>query len=1625
MLDFSLDELLNSYREAANTEREKGTYFERLVRSYLLTDPAQCELYSDVWDYYSWAQENGWPGKDIGIDLVAKLRDGDGYAAIQCKFYSEQKVIQASDVAGFLAASGKDPFNLRVFVDTTETDWSENAVELVREQTIPVLRISLEDLRESAVDWSTFQSKSGDVDLRPKKELRPHQEEALKSVEDGFQTSDRGKLLMACGTGKTFTALKIAEHIAGKGKRVLFLVPSLALIAQTVREWTADSKTPLRSFAVCSDVQVGKRRKNSDDIAEIEVHELAFPATTNADQIAARAGHSDPERMTVVFSTYQSIDVLTRAQEAGLPEFDLIICDEAHRTTGAKFGYTDDSNFVKIHDDANVRGKKRLYMTATPRVYGDAAKAKANDAAVELCDMNDERIYGPTFFQRGFGWAVENGLLTDYKVVVLAMDEAVVDRAAQNRLKIADNELKLDDASRIIGCYRALGKMGDEKDWSSDPAPMKRALAFCRDIRSSKMVANEFGPLVSDFNGEDPLFEDLDKDEAENLRCEVRHVDGTFNAKTRGALLHWLSEEPEKDTCRILSNARCLSEGVDVPALDAILFLHPRKSQIDVVQSVGRVMRRAPEKKLGYVILPIVIPAGVNPEDALDDNERYRVVWQILNALRSHDERLEATINKMDLGVDVSEQIEVIAVTDNLPDPKADDAGLEVGGEETADDEIEFEIDTAPKRDEEQLNFIFDELPAAIRAKIVQKCGTRTYWEKWATDIAEIARKHIVRIKTIIGSGDAERQIFDEFLEEIRDDLNDGVTEDEAIEMLAQHLITKPVFEALFEGYDFVKNNPVSQAMQTVLQVLEPKHLEKEAESLEGFYASVRRRAAGIDNDEGKQKIIVELYESFFKDAFPKLQEKLGIVYTPVEIVDFILNSVNEVLEAEFGQNLGSEGVHIIDPFTGTGTFITRLLQSGLIPKEVMERKFREEIHANEIVLLAYYIAAINIEAAYHDVMGGEYVPFEGICLTDTFQMYEGQDDMIAQLLPDNSERRQRQKDLDIKVIVGNPPYSAKQKSANDNAANVPYANLDSRIETTYAKSSAATNKNDLYNSYIRAFRWASDRIGSEGILAFVTGAGWLSKPFADGMRKHLRNDFSKLYVINLRGDIRRDMLSKGAAGEGGNVFAQGSTTGISIAIFVRKRDETDSQIFYHDIGLNLSTSEKLEALRSNGSLQGLSASGGFEQVEPSQKGYWIEKGDETYGRFMPLGDKKKPPSPAIFANYSLGVASGRDAWCYNFSGAQLEEQVSSLIEFYNDEVARYEVSGGTVEPQDFVQIDLGKMSWNRNALTDLSKGKRYDIGDGEIVPALYRPFVRSNLYFSRQLNAMLYQNLRIFPERGADNRVISVTGVGPRSGTFSVIMSNLVTDLQCMDNGQCFPLVVYEPRNGSDDLFADASNTLEQRDGLTDAGLRHFQAAYPNESISKDDIFYYVYGLLHSEDYRSRFADNLTKELPRIPCVKKVGDFWAFSKAGRELGDLHVNYETVEPYEVKIEQGDLRLPHVDDEASYFRVEKMKFAGKRPNLDKTKVIYNSNITMADIPLEAYDYVVNGKPALEWVMERQAVKTDKKSGIVNDANDYANETMENPRYPLELFQRVITVSLRTMEIVRSLPALDID
>ena len=1609
----NIHDVLDQYRKVAFDEYDKGAHFELLMQAFLKTEPQYSELYDEVWRWSEYPERGSRP--DTGIDLVARSRDSGALTAIQCKFFGENTTVTKPMLDSFLSASGKltvdytPEFSSRLIVSTSDI-WGKNAEDAIADQTIPVERLRVQDLDESSIDWQKFIW--GEPDSLTKKARKTpfdYQIAAINAVISGFQEHRRGKLIMACGTGKTFTSLRLAEDLVPAGGAVLFLVPSIALLSQTLKEWTVQAETPLRSFAVCSDVSVGKRRTEED----IPVRDLAFPATTNAASLAKQFLQGDAhEKVTVVFSTYQSLPVVAKAQGLGLPEFDLIICDEAHRTTGAAISEDDESAFMKVHDQTFVQGKRRLYMTATPRIFSDGTRKRADEVGAKLADMDDEEVFGPELHRLGFGQAVSMGRLTDYKVLVLAVDEDFVAREFQSLMSQDGYELAMEDTAKIVGTWNGLSKRSViPGEYEDDPLPMQRAVMFAKDIATSRKLADAFQQVVE---GEIERIDASGEDTARLLHAEARHVDGTQSMLVRNEKLDWLKEPSPDSTVRILSNAKCLSEGVDVPALDAVMFMNPRKSVVDVVQSVGRVMRKMAGKKFGYVILPIGIPSGVDPDEALNNNDKYRVVWQVLQALRAHDERFDAEVNKIDLTKRTNRLVVDV---------------IGAGGGKSDDDE-----DSATKgadKVQSALQLDFSKIEAwrdAILSKIVQKVGQRRYWENWATDVAAIAEAHSTRINALVnGDNKLIRDEFESFTEGLRLNLNPDISHDDAVQMLSQHLITQPVFDALFEGYAFSENNPVSQVMNAMVRVLDGENLENETSKLESFYESVRTRASGIDDAAAKQKIVKDLYEKFFSTAFAKTSEKLGIVYTPNEIVDFIIHSVNDILKDEFDATLSDDGIHVLDPFTGTGTFIVRLLQSGLIKPHDLARKYRYELHANEIVLLAYYVAAINIEETYHALQGGNYVPFDGIVLTDTFQMFEDDDELDDMgIFQTNNDRVVAQKERDIRVIIGNPPYSAGQKTSNDANANNEYRTLDSRIRDTYGARSNATNKNRLFDSYLRALRWASDRIGVEGVVAFVSNGGYIDSNSADGVRLSIADEFTSVYIINLRGNQRTS--GEQSRREGGKVFGSGSRATIAIALFVKNpRRQSPAVLHYFDIGDYLSREQKLEKVKSFGSLTGIP----WQQLSPSVEGDWLAQRSDEFTTYTPLAAKDgKSRELRLLRLRSTGMGSGRDAWVYNFSRDEMVSNVKRMATNFNSELDRWISAGRPAEIAAFLNRDATFVSWTSSLEPDIKRERRVKVdASASRYVAMYRPFSLQHVYFDSQMIHRRAQLADVFPTPTTENIGFYTTGLGALK-PFSILMVGHVPDLNLWgsEGGQFFPRYTYRaveidpsalfPEDGTREVFDDmdgkltapAQRGLERSDNITDEILTDYQHTF-GKSVSKDDIFFYVYGLLHSREYRAEFEADLKKMLPRIPKLKA---FKQVAKAGRALSELHLNYETVKPYPlIEIAATDASL----------RVTKMRYAREGRQDNKTTIIYNDDITLTGIPEGAQEYVLGSRSALDWIIERYQVKTDKASGIVNDPNAWGEEHGD-PRYILDLIRRITTVSVETVEIVNGLPPLEV-
>ena len=1620
----SVDEVFDRIIEESVDKRQQGTKWERAVQWFLTQDPAWRDRFDHVW---MWDDAPTNPGRqDTGIDLVAQDMDGE-YWAIQAKCYS--KTLSDKDVSTFFMASMADTRYRHFIIADTAPAVSHNLETYITDhKDRDITRIDLEWIRNANIDWSPF---TGDAaDTRKVFEPRDYQREAIDAIKTELKDHDRALAVMACGTGKTLTSLRLSEELC-PGGTVLFLAPSISLVSQTMRGWVDQVRGRINPYVVCSD---GKASKLKNDESYGQLSDIPYPATTNADTIASRF-HKRDDALNVVFSTYQSIDVVARAQQLGLPDFDLIVCDEAHRTTGIVNG---EGAFQKVHDNGFIHAAKRVYMTATPRIYDTSAKKKADVmGAVAIASMDDEKTYGRLCYTLGFGKAVEKGILTDYKIVVMNVGEDMLPATMQQHLDSAV-EIKMDDQAKFIGIWKALfdrthasGLKAVGRHAQVDMGDAKRllrhAIAFASSIKASKQLSSEFQNVINAYTvalGEENKEErDALMDAAGNITFDVDHVDGGMDALTRADKLAKLAEDD--GACHILSNARCLAEGIDVPALDAIIYLSSRKSRTDIIQSVGRVMRKAPGKEYGYIILPIFVPKGTDPAVSLASSPEYQVVWQVVNALRGHDERLEAKINAAALGD--TDALSHIVEVEILDDSRVNERRKKTRKPHIGDGEGPTDsgsMDDPDDGDEEamqgELNIdSLQELAQSIQAQIVRKCGTKVYWGEWTRDVADVAQARAEAIARIVESGKASEG-FARFLQGLRDSLNSNYTETEAISVLAQHEITRPIFESLFDNPEVIANNPIVKGMDRALNDLYEAGLERGfADSkLADLYDSVRTCAAQVVSDQARQNLIKEIYNDFFSIAFKDMAAELGIVYTPVEVVDAQLHMVQRALRREFGMSLGDRGVHVLDGFAGTGTYMCRLIEDRtLIGDEDLPYKYEHDLHSNEIVPLASMIMDVNIEQSYHSRMGGDYKPFPGALLTDTFQMSEADDPIDTTMFAENTERVEQQLRLPIKVIVGNPPYRAGD-IGNTGNQNTKYPTLDGRIESTYVKNSDATLNNSLYDHYIRAFRWASDRIGDSGIVCFVSNGGWLTGAAGAGVRRCFSKEFNSIYVYNLRGNMRKKEWKK----EGGQIFGAGSQTTIAITMLVKNpASDEHGAIHYHDIGDYLSRDDKLRILT-----EAVKHDPEWTTLNEDKYGDWLDQRDDSYLDFIPMGiqDGTRKLPTGLFSTWSAGVKTQRDAWAYNFSKSAVTESMTNTINFYNTCLSNYIAAGKDADPEQY-RTESPSINWTRAFRQDFEHHKQKTVDSKVIRKAAYRPFCKQYLWFDRQTNDVPGLQPQLFPYHGAKNLEICVSNG-------CALLTRNVPDVHFDGDPQCFPLYWYEEAKPSDvpiaydTLFGDDQGSLVldnndageryiRHDAITDTGLKVFQEAYPEiPDLTKEDIFYYVYGILHSKEYRRRFENNLAKELPRIPLA---ANFIAFRDAGRKLAKLHLDYEKVKPWDVT-EIGDSTDPGRTVKMTYPRKVKDPETGKKVP-DPTVLQVAENLTIEGIPPRAYDYVVNGKTAIGWLIDRYQITTDKKSGIVNDPNEYSTK----PRYIVDLVEKVIRVSVETVDIMNGLPPLN--
>ncbi|MDR0751116.1 MAG: DEAD/DEAH box helicase family protein [Christensenellaceae bacterium] len=1588
----------------------RGTVFEKIILKYFLTDKLYC---ADIHSIYLWRdfpfkKEFG-SGHDVGIDLVVITHNAE-FWAIQCKCYNADTIITKSQVNTFIATSSKlfkvngifKTFSRRFWISTS-VKLTDHANNTLSNQNPPVVRINQYDLDKSGIDWEVLLNEQPLTWAQPKQlELRNYQIDAIGAIFKHYKIYNRGCLIMACGTGKTFTALRAAEMLAIFNRLVIIFSPSISLESQTLRLFANQTnETNLNKICVCSDPNVSASNvdQNSDFVTG-ETIDLAYPATTDPKTLYDTYLNFDKSNLTVIFSTYQSIDVIIEAQKLGLPEFDLIICDEAHRTTGSiKTPSQKHSYYIKVHSNDNINAKYRLYMTATPRLYSSTVKEKAKLSNSILCSMDDENIYGKVIYKLSFSQAVKLGCLVPYKLMVLMINER--DPDIQNVKKFYD--LLFDDKSKtkeqkrqefltlakLAGCMNAFAKklylIDENVAYTEDSSYMRKVVAFCKTIKQSFTLVEKYN-FITKANPDG-----FTKNNS-NLTISCNHIDGHMSSLERESVLEWLKTdqtEPvtKREICKILSNVRCLSEGIDVPSLDSIVFLSAKNSQLEVVQSVGRVMRPAPNKKYGYIIIPLIFKADQSPEEILAQSEEFKVVWEVLTALLAHDESLESVIIQLQKNIKNKPNSVIIC----RPEPIAD--------------QIDDQFDSLNNISEADIYTIYKKF---VLARFVEITDPKAYWIKWAKNVASLTKEHMFFLRKL--SNDPKLKIlFDNFIESLKKSTNNpNLNKPEILNMLAQHRITQPVFNALFEDYPFADFNPISLELNKFLESISKFSEFKESKELLEFYSSIKRRVSGLDNSIVKQEVVVELYNTFFKTAFPDISRDLGIVYTPIEIVDFIIQSVNDILEKEFGSTLTDVGVNILDPFTGTGTFITRLLQSGLIKTEDMERKFTKELFAYEIVLLAYYIASVNIENVYHDLMNtNKYVPFEGICLTDTFMTTE-----IAKkghlIESANADRLFNHSQKPITVIMSNPPYSI-HGSIDFSSSKIKYDDLDARIRDTYIKKRGPTLVKCLYDSYIRAFRWATDRIGNNnGIIGFVSNGSWLRSTSNQSLRECFEKEFAKIYIFDLKGD--HNAIGDFAKKQGRNVFGDGCRTPIAITICLKRKNFIGrAEIHYVSIEDGMSRKEKLDIIKLSKSFLSYTMPK-MRLLDLTQPGNWLTKENSLYKTFIPMcldnSTKYNSSCKSVFTFFTHGIITSRDNWVFDYSKKTLNSKVNNFINHFNKQSLV-----GTFDK------DPKSIAWSKKLISYSKRNIQISFDENSITKCSYRPFNVNFLYYSKLLNERRGFCDFLFPTKDSENLVITITGQSTKS-MFSALMTDKYTSYDYLGHTRCFPRYYYNspkskfPNDYQSSLIEfSLFETTNKQDAISDYFKDLIELKY-SHNVSKDDIFYYVYGIFHSIEYKNTYADDLHQTHPRIPIVQSFKDFTEFNQAGRNLAYLHLNYEHIPPIDQTIIQGD---------TSKTEVQKMRFSNVS---DKETIIFNNHIKIKKIPSIAYDYILNGRSAIEHIMMQYQVKKDKKSGIVIDPNKWCEE-IRNPKYILNLLLSIISVSVKTMEIVYNLPKIDLE
>ncbi|WP_343286593.1 type ISP restriction/modification enzyme [Helicobacter sp. 12S02634-8] len=1418
--------------EASN--RTKGGIFEKISVHLLKEKNTQGE-YKSIKLWGEWEHRDG---KDTGIDIVAETKDGE-FVAVQCKFYMKSE-LKLNDLTSYFtklqSGVGDIKFSKGILIVTCDLNQHiQNEIYQINKH-MPLELITLQDFLYSSIDWDLFDpEKDKDIKLHARKTPLNHQKEVLSALDSYFKDpkNTRGKLIMACGTGKTFVSLKSVEMLTNpKDSITLFLAPSIALVGQTLREYTAQKSQNFTACVICSDSTAAR---GEDDL---DPSELPLPPSTNPRAIieAYKKAQSNQERF-IIFSTYQSVQRIQEAQNLDpqnkLPQIDLIICDEAHRSVGALYtsiikGQEENdiktqNAFTICHDNNKINAKRRIYMTATPKIYSDKQKTKAAEKDNEVFSMDDEAIFGKSIYEIRFDRAVREKLLTDYKVIILTIKKETYTQIANNAIaklkasgmsKLNEKLVDLDFVCKIIGTHKGLVKSDlkildstDQNDnayiTDTDKTPSQRALNFCRNIATSKNIKESFQTIIDCYDTEM-------KTKTKDHTIHIDHIDGTMNANTRFEKLSELEKTKDK-TCELITNAKCLSEGVDIPALDSVVFFDGRSAMVDIIQAVGRVMRKAPNKEIGYIILPIALSeAEIKNLDKAVDNTNFKNIWNILKALRSHDESLVSEAS-------FKEKIKIATILadstsdETNPDKKPTNAQKDkekAQKQKEAKEHMQGHLDLI----QTSLNDIAD----AVYNVLPTKLGDKHYWESFSAKTGKIVQDLNLRLNAYFKENP---NILREFVKSLQEAIHPNIKESESIDMLASHIVTKPIFDTIFG--EAMNHNPIGNALDLAFNRLKDLGLEnEELKGLDTLYKSIKENVAIAQTESDKQRLIKDLYDTFFKTAFKKQSERLGIVYTPIEVIDFILHSTNALLKRHFSTDFNDKQVKIFDAFTGTGAFIARLLSSDndLIATPNLKDRFNNGIYAQDINILAYYIALINITQTAQN-RDPNLAQFAHIALADSLNYLEDKQDygLFSDYYKDLLENKKTQDYINtesIQVFIGNPPYSSGQKSQNDNNANFPHPKLESHIRETYGKDSAAQSAKNTRDTLIQAIRMASDRVLKEGwgVIGFVVNGGFIDAKSADGFRKCLFNEFEDIYIVNLRGNARTQGELRKQEGDG--IFDSGSRASVALLFLVKSKVKKDHALHYYEVGDYWDRIKKLDFLSTNKSIENID----FIQITPNQKGDWINQRNEHFYTFLPLKLKKSKNKNIIFSINSNGFLGARDSWVWNFDQTTLKESMEKCIHTYNENLANFDSNAFREKHKGVKSSDLYKMLTSDEISTDESQISWTDALKNKLINnkeienfskekiriATYRPFVKSYLYYDKTWNHRHHQMNKIFPTAESENLVICIADS-------NALILNSMPDYSVLTDYQAYPLYQYGKSPDSNILNAATKRERER----------------------------------------------------------------------------------------------------------------------------------------------------------------------------------------------------------------------